>query len=1203
MKMYSLKDYRSRLNLTQRELAEKVGIEPNTYARWERGAETPPDIAMRLIKNLAEQHGVPSSLAGSNVVSKDPHHRAILERLNERLDPAVFEECAVDLLRSVFPGIAPVSGGSDMGFDGVIPTGSSEPIPLIVTTGTDAKRNLKKNLMQLAKLERSPKDVVFATSRRLRPRTRTKLSDLAADLGFRLRQVYDQTGFANELYRDAEWTKKLLNISGRPSALGVVPLSSRPVIGDAVIGRDGELERLRKLTEDALVVGAPGSGKTFLLRALVNEGRALFLLDTDREAIANAVRDQQPEAVIVDDSHAYPDHLRSLLHVRNQMSADFRVIAVSWLADEEQVRLILPVEEENVIKLGRLPADTIIEIIKSTGIAEPNELLRTIREQSAGQPGLAVTLAYLCWKDDTKTLRDVFTGEALLKSLLPQLTCLVGDDTALVLGAFALGGRSGYPQDTVARFLEMPKYQLSRRLARLGAAGIIHQFQDGSVAIRPQSLAPALVQRAFFSDVGSLSSYQILFGQAPSESEALEVLIGVRACGAHILELERLLEANASTEQLGRYASIGPREAEYVLGKYSGRIVGLAFGVLESLPDKAIPLLLSHAVRDAQASNNELNYPLYDNSNLPIRKLEDWLVAPGPDSQELGQRRRVALQCIKRWSESADLNESNFAAVVSQALAIAFQSMWRVSEQDPGAGLTVSLQHGVVDEDTTKFLFNEWPNIAKLACTAAERSRRWSDLFELQHDWRRPLARVPIPEELWELRQKFADRILQGIATTAHDHPGIQNHVADIASQEDTVIKVHTAPEFDTLYPHQEHIRANEIETLAEKTIPPLTKAYLAEGAQRSAAKLKYFEDDAQLANLNWPRLTPALCQELAKTVDDPLAWATEFLRAGCPADLVGPFTEKTRGTNRRRALHLLRGYASNFEYRHLFVSIVVTTQGAPKGLVDTAISMASEWPQFLQGFALHEVPQTTLKQLHACKYPNVAFQAAIRVWNSKEREQLISRLGQDWERAVIAGLHRETVDASAAHWFEAILNMRPDLAEKCLSALLQADDDTVLSYYAIKVAGGALKRLTTQQRCRLVDIANGKVSNAGDIIAPLIGDDPAVYAHLLAIEHLKKFHLEPLRSLPQTHWAELVALAADTGFTTDEIIRASGPLNLTWSGSESTMWRSRQEAYGNFIYHADACVAEVARQLSDQMCARAEHAAKREREEKIWGI
>ena len=1230
--MNLLKECRSRLNLTQRELAEEMGVETNTYARWERGVEPAPEIAMRFVKNLAEQQGVASPLAGSNIVSKDPHHAAILEGLNRHIDPDVFEACAVDLLKPIFPGIAPVSGGSDGGFDGAIPTPSGDLIPLISTTGTDAKRNLKKNLGQLKKLERPPKDVVFATSRRLRPRTRTELFALAANLGFRLRQVFDQTWFADALYRDAVWTGKLLNISGRPSALTVVPLSSRPVIGDIVIGRDEELQRLRELTEDVLVVGAPGSGKTFLLRALVNEGRALFLADDNREAIANAVRDQQPEAVIVDDAHAYPDRLESLLYVRNQTSADFRVIAVSWPADQEkeEVRSTLCVEAENVVSLEPLPADTIIEIIKSTGLAGPAELLRTIQEQSAGQPGLAVTLAHLCWKDDTETLRDIFTGEALLKSLLPQLTSLVGDDIVVVLGAFALGGEHGYRPENIARFFGMPEYKLRQQLARLAAAGIIHQWPDGSVAIRPQSLAPALVRKAFFGDVGSLPSYLALFDEASSQADALEVLIGAHARGAYIPDLERLLQAIASPEQLGSYASIGPREARHVLEQYPDRIVGTAFGILEHLPDRAIPRLLSHALSDAprrdlsrkeqedyeaqlaywkkkDTQGNSLFSGFGDNSTLSLRKIEGWLDRLVPGEQEFGTRRRIAIQSIKSWAESVDLKEPRVAAIVSQALALAFRSMWHGSETDPGAGSTLTVQDGPVDEETTQFLFQEWPNIAELACTAAERSQRWLGLFKLQDEWRYELRRIHVPgvsDDLRALRQKFADRILQTIATRTQDHPGIQNRVTSVADREGVRIKTQTDPHFDAFYPYEEDRSWEDSQALTKKTVLPLAKEYVAAGAKRSAARLKHIEAEARLASLEWPRLTPALCQELAKAVDDPLAWITAFLDAGCPADLVGPFAEKTRGRNRRRMIRLLKNYADDSQYQQLFVRVVLTTQDVEKGFVDTALSMAAAWPQLLQGLAwCDEVPPTTLKRLLTCNHPNVACKAAIGIWGSKEREQVISKMGQDWEQAVIAGLCDSQTDGTVGRWIENILATRPDFAEKCLGAILRTANDAPLPHTALRVARKATKGLTSQQRCRLINLAAGESFSTGHMIALLVDDDLDAYAHLLKMERLQTFHLEPLRSLPHMHWAEFVALAADVGYTTDQIIEVWGPRGWGGSGPVSAMHRSRQEAYEQFIDHADRRVAEVARRLSDEMLTRAEHEEKREREEKIWGI
>jgi hypothetical protein len=78
---------------------------------------------------------------------RGPLYRDILSGLDGRLDPELFEQCSIDLLRrEAFPTLVPIRGGSDAGMDGAIADGEGLPYPLVCTTGTDVIGNLTRSL-------------------------------------------------------------------------------------------------------------------------------------------------------------------------------------------------------------------------------------------------------------------------------------------------------------------------------------------------------------------------------------------------------------------------------------------------------------------------------------------------------------------------------------------------------------------------------------------------------------------------------------------------------------------------------------------------------------------------------------------------------------------------------------------------------------------------------------------------------------------------------------------------------------------------------------------------------------------------------------------------------------------------------------------------------------------------------------------------
>ena len=334
-----------------------------------------------------------STVRRSSAIVLDDHHRAILDALNGKLDPEAFEACAAALLRSEWPKLVPVRGGRDDGFDGAGAGSSGEPFPLIATTSVNFVDNLARSLDRARNRGWKFTDALFATSRRVTPISRRRLFDEASTQGVTLRQAYDQDWFAQSLYREPEWCKRLLGVSGRSAALSLFPVTHRPLLGDAVLGREREMAWLREQKGDCLLVGEPGSGKTFLLRTLALEGHARFLVDHDRAQIANDLRRLCPAAVIVDDAHVDPMQIAKLDQIRSEGRAQFRIIATSWPGDAGTVRSVLKVGSTKEMKLDRVDADTMVEIIKSLGVHGPDRLLNVIRKQASGRPGLAATLA------------------------------------------------------------------------------------------------------------------------------------------------------------------------------------------------------------------------------------------------------------------------------------------------------------------------------------------------------------------------------------------------------------------------------------------------------------------------------------------------------------------------------------------------------------------------------------------------------------------------------------------------------------------------------------------------------------------------------------------------------------------------------------------------------------------------------------------
>ena len=600
---------------------------------------------------------------------KDPFYQQILEGLSGDLNPQDFEDCMADVLRDEFPTLVPVRGGKDSGMDGAIADGEGEPFPLVVTTAKDVARNLRKSLDSFMERGQPARKAVFATSRSLTPQRRLKLMDLARKKGFTLVQIIEQRGVADRLYRNSRWCRQLLGLSGQPSALSVVPRTHRPLLDLEPIGRTEDIDWLKQTSGDRVLSGDPGSGKTFLLYSLARKGWGLFVVGPQEE-IENAIRDERPSIVIVDDAHTQPEILVDLRRLRTEIGIDFSIVATTWEGGRDSVVEALGVRtKEGVRRLELLTRAEILKIFENLGVRESAGIMRYLVDQAANKPGLAATIGTLWLQGEWQ---DVIDGKALSRTLLDFFQKHVGSESTDVLAAFSLGGDRGVGMETVREFLGLNRVQIRQIATGLAAGGVLSEVDRDTLAVWPQPFRYALIRTVFFSGPGY--PYQDLIRSVPSLKKAVETLIMAKSLGASVPaeELRHLVLESDSLEAWNGLARLSEEDARWVLAHYPGAIEDVGKSLLEQCPEAAAARLLE------RAADSTLR-PIHSYSDHPMRVLSDWIRDLDVPLDQMIARRRMLATTSKRY-----LEEGGETSVGVHGIALALSPTLESSSLDPG---------------------------------------------------------------------------------------------------------------------------------------------------------------------------------------------------------------------------------------------------------------------------------------------------------------------------------------------------------------------------------------------------------------------------------------------------------------------------------------------------------------------------------------
>ena len=1077
----------------------------------------------------------------------DPLYASIEKGLGERLDPDLFERCAVELLREVYPGIVPVTGGDDGGMDGSISIGTRSPLPLIATTSQDVLGNLTRNLDSYLQTGGSAREAVLATSRSLTPRKRRNLEKRARELGFTLRNIHDCRDFTGRLYRDPVWRKQLLGLTGDPPALSALPGTAGSRLTLDLVGREREMDWLRRASGDVVVVGQPGVGKTALLKALAREGGGLFpivsraggatvVTSGDMRRIADAYRAQRPPRVFIDDAHLTDSIIPRLTRMRDDIAAEFSIVATTWPSREEETRRELHCPSQRVLQVGGLDRKTATEIIRQVHAGFSDDLVGEILNQSvdnvpvddpltaeyhAGghvRPGLAVTLARYASLGD---LVDLVTGRLLLSELRKDAR-LAGSQLDH-LAAFALGGSAGMRLAMAAQALDTAETNVRQSLLQVSGTGIVHDVRGGAAAIHPRHLRHALVKRAFFSGASSLT-LQPAIDRVEDTTACTETLIGVLAMEGPSLDhetrrqlheltrtqLEKLDSPYVGSTLWSSYARTGAEAASWILEKHPDRTVLISGAALSHAPGRFLRGLVSRALdcpREADALTHSI---------------DAWVQAGQPGGNAV-ERRECLVRALAERTACAELNKAG-RAVAKALLAAAFSLSFKAWRDDPIKIVVISITFGSLPASDIRKIGDLWamalPVFRGLGRPGVSCARN------LVHDWLIGPGTGKESDEARAAAREQVRRLLPSVLDLAGNEPGIvlwahrlvNEHRLDVSLPEvgDSTL--------NPLFPDPAELESMDGSGGSlDATAARLAGEWLSDGPGAVAERMMDYERQRKLMGYEWPNALDEVPLHLAQHVEDPGEWLEELVDREAPPRWVSPFLEAASviPEANERAWEAVAGHN---RYAVPCVRVGLRVAGLPGAIVDRIMQQMTSWNEFRLTHAIDWNAVAREWKHRLLRHPEATVRGAVAggIWMANGKRGPGGRLGPAWEDAVVTWrdgrLMPEVLRADAGiarAWILAEARLEQSLKEPRLDEGLLAT---------------AIDNVDLEDRRELISAIPEDADPV--FFRYLVGDDPDLYDVLLRCRSARAAHLAPLRREESEEREALVREAVKHGYS-----------------------------------------------------------------------
>lgn len=1155
-----------------------------------------------------------------NVLKKQLIETRIKEGLESSgLDSASFEKAACRLLdhHLMTNNIRVVhikgdSSGRDNGFDGEARHHDDQDhAPVIVTTSKDPLKNLKKNLDRVIGDGNKSKKVYFAYRNKL---TAKGVNDLKAYVKTKNRTLhyYDLDWFVEQLQlpENQGIYSELLRSTDIPVSLTDTTdsMAQMPELKSEFLGREDEIDWINKQENDCLVLGQPGMGKTSLLGEFIKKGNTFFLTEEPNVyEIADWLKNNKC-IIVVDDAHNHIKDLKNLMRVRQERHCQFRIVAISWPYKKDAVMTELglgtPCKELTI-----LDGKTIVAIVKSIKLKEqtlrwPTAMLNTIRQQANGKPGLAITLAAACLKDQpqNKVIGDVLTGEILRQYLFGKFdNSNTQEQIKHVLAAFALGGKAGVTNQAILKFLELKPDELVSEITILEQYAVLENYEDRNEQpfsiVVPQKLQGAVAATYFFNKPATLN-YRDL--EVRNKSELVRVMIEARSRGAAAADLENLIQDSTIVDStlMANYAELGEREAQHAMKLQPGNLSVLE-AALYRLDTLVLPKLLENFKNFlAKHADNTLQF------NQPYigrmqTVLNQWIVDGVGYGMDLKRQQKLT-EAMAKFAAM----EENFAEITDQHLAVAgvFSLVLCPTFSIPTAGATLdimTIDRGCLSGDILQSRAQIWEPFLRIIKKLHEglagmsftgraepdaKRRLWNIVQQAVGYWTFDITKRGLAEEDQDFMKQQLSVVLPQVLSMAKDEWGYIGYFGDIAKGEGIELNADLSQSdstFNLIFSgwgskEKPEVRKTKIDKLVTNNVKAMTYKELAVWLDNLCD-----ERHGDWADMGFFR---HLCKELAKQIKnlDELVNELFVLRPNSRVaiQLLGFMAQDANNDN--ATLNFIDKCLEQSETRHEILHVLIGNIAKISDAVFKHIETdLDEDTEALQHACYRQSFESCRERLHKTlthSKPSVALCCAIGLWQKYslpkqiQDPSLYSEYAGEWKKAVLGSIKQilSVTDnyhtGGANYWIAEILADQKDLAIQWMKAVLESK--VYLNNDLKTIFKAALPNLDSQQRIALLAKMqwdeSSNLYNIAEIFSDLINQDAEVYREALGRDEFKEFLLEPLR-LEQSQtispeWKQMAKTALEQGKTPGEITSAVLYYKGVQTGSDSEVLSSYLE-------------------------------------------